>query len=191
MSGLVCWGFLQNCTLGGAHCFFQGESYIRQVPAPLAIYPLRTVLGSAFHFSLALLMVIVLTVCVNKVPSPLAVLSLVPTLLLLTLFGWSLAALLGMANVRFRDTGHIAEVGLQAMYFLTPILYKPDLLINKGCGWIIALNPVVPFLNLVREPLMEGNAPSLFTYLTATTVTVGFLIVASLFLRGARAAAHL
>jgi lipopolysaccharide transport system permease protein len=37
MSGLVCWAFLQTCVLGGSHCFFQAESYIRQVPAPLAI----------------------------------------------------------------------------------------------------------------------------------------------------------
>src|SRR3954453_9848777 len=65
MSGLVCWGFLQTCALGGAHCFFQGEAYIRQVPAPLAIYPLRTVLAAGFHFCLALLVVFGLTICVN------------------------------------------------------------------------------------------------------------------------------
>src|SRR5262245_52215926 len=50
MCGLTCWAFLNVSVTQGCNCYFQAESYIRQVPAPLAIYPLRTVLAQAFHF---------------------------------------------------------------------------------------------------------------------------------------------
>jgi len=49
-------------------------------------------------------------------------LSLIPTLLLLLVFGWSLAILFGLATVRFRDLKHISEVGFQGMFYLTPIM---------------------------------------------------------------------
>ena len=53
LTGLVCWNFLVGCALQGCQSFFQGESYIRQCPLPLAIYPLRTTIGACFHFIMA------------------------------------------------------------------------------------------------------------------------------------------
>src|SRR5262245_1175215 len=44
LSGLAVWDYVVTATKQGCHSFFQGESYIRQHPAPIAIYPLRTVL---------------------------------------------------------------------------------------------------------------------------------------------------
>src|SRR5262249_57281168 len=52
--GLACWNYILTALLQGCQCFFQGESYIRQFPAPMAIYPLRTVLAAAFHLLVAL-----------------------------------------------------------------------------------------------------------------------------------------
>src|SRR5262245_37380911 len=44
MVGLTTWAYLVNSTIIGSHCFIFAETYIRQRPLPLAIYPLRTVL---------------------------------------------------------------------------------------------------------------------------------------------------
>src|SRR5712691_5286172 len=42
LAGLATWNYVLSSALSGCQCFFQGESYIRQYPAPFAIYPLRT-----------------------------------------------------------------------------------------------------------------------------------------------------
>ena len=47
LSGLTFWSFISAAAISGCQSFFQGESYIRQHRAPLAIYPLRTTLGAA------------------------------------------------------------------------------------------------------------------------------------------------
>lgn len=39
MVGLTLWSFLVTTANGGSQCFFHGETYIRQRPLPLAIYP--------------------------------------------------------------------------------------------------------------------------------------------------------
>src|SRR5438132_1529823 len=60
MAGLATWNFILSAALSGCQCFFQGESYIRQYPAPFAIYPLRTALGGTVHFLLAMVVTIAL-----------------------------------------------------------------------------------------------------------------------------------
>src|SRR5262249_16103313 len=101
MAGLACWNYILTATLQGCQCFYLGESYIRQYPAPAAIYPLRTALGGAVHFLLALGVVILLTWYLHGFGNVPALIYLVPAVVLLMILGWSLAVLAGFANVLF------------------------------------------------------------------------------------------
>jgi ABC-type polysaccharide/polyol phosphate export permease len=267
LSGLACWSFILNVTLGGCGCFHQAEPYIRQYPAPLAIYPLRTVLGTTFHFLLALGIVLLLVsgflwlvqplsgyasaptkpVAVKTLGTPaetgqarritseatqeeplglakdgappdtttaaakaigaaeeppeargkvkeatkekeqlgsvnpFALLTLVPTLLLLMVFGWSLAMLGGLATVHFPDTKHLLEVGFQGLFYLTGIMYPPSILQGR-LGLYLNYNPLTSFLRLLRDPIVWGRMPTLTTFgiAAATTLLVTVLAVVSL-----------
>jgi len=103
LSGLTFWGFIMAVVMQGCQCFFQGESYIRQHPAPLAIYPLRTTLSAGFHFVLGFGIATVFVWCVQGFGNLPALLSLVPTFALLFVIGWSLAVCMGVATVMFHD----------------------------------------------------------------------------------------
>jgi ABC-type polysaccharide/polyol phosphate export permease len=110
----------------------------------------------------------------SLVAHPLALLSFVPTLLLLFVFAWSVAILAGFANVYFQDTQHLSEVGFQILFYMTPVCYPPELLRGKNLGFLVDFNPLAAFLDLVRQPILRGEMPGLFTYLTAA-VTVAVL----------------
>ncbi|MFN4260431.1 MAG: ABC transporter permease [Gemmataceae bacterium] len=177
LAGLSCWNYITATTLQGCRCFFQGESYIRQYPAPLAIYPLRTALGGMIHFLLALLVVLMLRLVVYGLPDPLAFLSLLPSLLMLFLLGWGMAVIAGFLNVYFQDTQHLAEIGFQILFYATPIIYKPELLLQRQyLQWLVILNPFVSFLELIRAPLLDGShVPSMQAYIIASA-TVAFVL---------------
>jgi ABC-type polysaccharide/polyol phosphate export permease len=161
LSGLTLWGFIMAVVTQGCHCFFQGESYIRQHPAPLAIYPLRTTLGAGFHFLLGLAIAIVFVWIVRGPGNLAALLSLLPTLVLLFLVGWSLAVCMGVANVVFQDSQHLIDVFMQILFYVTPILYKTDRLADRPrLAWLVSLNPFAVLLELVRQPLLYGELPS-------------------------------
>src|SRR6516225_7087995 len=76
--GLACWNFITTATLNGCQCMFLGEKYIRQYPAPLAIYPLRTALGGTVHFLIALGVVVCLAWYNNPFGNLGTLISLVP-----------------------------------------------------------------------------------------------------------------
>jgi ABC-type polysaccharide/polyol phosphate export permease len=172
MSGLTYWNYVLCATLQGCDCFFQAESYIRQYPAPMAIYPLRTVLGGIFHFVLALLMVVALSWYMLGRPTVAVLLSLLPTLVLLLVFGWALATLFALVTVRFRDTRHLTEIVMQALFYLTPIIYPPDIFPERHLGFVLTFNPMVPFLTLLRDPLLDGTVPQLATYASAGLIAL-------------------
>ena len=186
LAGQVIWAFIQNSTLQGCQSFFMGEAYIRQCPMPLAVFPLRTVLAVSFHFFIAmavvLLLVAGLSVAGLREFHILPLLTLVPGVALLFLLCWSMAIIAGIANVFFQDTQHLAEVGFQMLFFCSPIIYKASTLEGAGLGWLLDVNPVVVFLQLIRAPILDGAAPSLFTYLqgcgivAATTGLAAYLL---------------
>jgi ABC-type polysaccharide/polyol phosphate export permease len=178
LAGLAAWNYILTVVNHGCHCFFIGESYIRQYPAPLAIYPLRTALGGTVHFLLALLVVVLFSWCLKGFQNVSALISLVPTLFLLFIFAWSAAVLAGVANVHFQDTQHLTEVGFQMLFYATPIIYYDRLLQNNKLEWLLNLNPLVPLLKLVRQPILYGQFPSLGNFEAAVVIVVVTLVAA-------------
>jgi ABC-type polysaccharide/polyol phosphate export permease len=172
LTGLVCWNFIVACAVHGCQCFFNGEAYIRQCPLPLAIYPLRTAIGAMFHFGMgSIVLIAICTAMQGAFPGPIAILSLIPTIAILFVFGWSLAVLGGSANVYFQDTQHLAEVCFQILFYLTPIIWNVGMLGSHSLGWLLAWNPVIAFMTLIREPMLHGVAPSMSHYAYALAVT--------------------
>jgi lipopolysaccharide transport system permease protein len=177
LSGLTLWGFIMAVVMNGCQCFFIGESYIRQHPAPLAIYPLRTTLGAGFHFLLGFAITLVFVWYMNGFGNVPALLSLVPTFVLLFIIGWSLAVCMGVANVMFQDSQHLIEVVMQILFYVTPIMYPPELLLKRRLvAWFVRLNPLAAILDLIREPLLRNQFPPPSAVAMACVLT---LVVAS------------
>lgn len=172
ISGLTAWNFVLNVSLQGCQALFHAETYIRQYPAPICIYPLRTTLGAAFHLCVALLVVVALSWFTNGFGNLVALPALAPALLLMFLFGWSLAMLGALANVFFQDTQHLTEIGFQILFYATPILYPAKMLRANHLAWIADYNPIVLFLEMFRAPILEGHAAPLTTYAAAAVVVL-------------------
>jgi ABC-type polysaccharide/polyol phosphate export permease len=174
LAGLACWDYITTATRQGCQCFFQGEAYIRQHPAPVAIFPLRTALAETFHFLVGLVVLVGLSWYAHGGTNLIALTSLAPTLVLLFMLVWSAALLAGFANVYFQDTQHLCDVGFQILFYATPIIYDPHDLGTGRLHWVVThCNPLVPFLRLIRDPILTGQFPSMGTYARAIFVVLG------------------
>jgi ABC-type polysaccharide/polyol phosphate export permease len=148
----------------------------------MAVYPLRTALGAMIHFLIALTVVLIL-VWSFKGFANLAVLpALFVGVAILLVFGWAVALLAGYINTIFRDVQHLSEIGFQILFYLTPIMYPPDVLTRARMGWLLRYNPLHPFLKIIREPLVEGRLPPVRNYWAAAAMTIMVTTVASLIL---------
>jgi ABC-type polysaccharide/polyol phosphate export permease len=176
LSGMVIFGFVRDSAMTGCTTFFRNEPYIRQCPLPLAIYTLRTVLGAAIHFLIAIAIVMV-AVAVLTPSQWLQTVShlwvVVPSLVLLFVFCWSISVLSSFLTVYFQDTQQLLEVLFQVFFFLTPIMYPHQMLVDRGLNILLQINPVVTFFEMIRQPILTGQLPTLWC-LTKACIVVTF-----------------
>ena len=162
--GMTTWQFITESLMLGCHSFTSGAAYIRQQNVPHAIFPLRTVLGAAFHFLVAMILGLGITAMFQGIPSVAHLLFLPISLAILIVLGWSLAIISGVAQTYFPDTSHLLEIGMQMLFYLTPVMYYTDDFKDRGrFSAVLAWNPVQSVLDLFRKPLLDGELPSLFS----------------------------
>lgn len=183
LTGMTFWAFITSVMKHGCQCFIQGEQYIRQQAAPLAIYPLRTTLAAGFHFLLGLGVALAFVWGINGFANIAALPALIPVLVLLFMIAWSLAICMGILNVLFQDAQHLIEIALQIAFYLTPIIYPRHLLLQKldhrQMGWLLDLNPFAVLLELLRRPLISGEYPTLTHVCIGSAITLLVMALAT------------
>ena len=82
-----------------------------------------------------------------------------PLLMLITLsFAMSIGLLLGVLNVFMRDIGQVVPVVLQALFWLTPIVYNIRIL-PEHVQNIFKLNPLYPLVSSYQNVLLYEQPP--------------------------------
>jgi len=187
LCGMTLFEFVKSSALAGCSTFSRNESYIRQCPLPLALYNLRTVMGNAIHYLIALGVVIVcifvLQPQTQRIVETLEILwVLIPSFIMLFIFCWSISVVASFMTVYFHDVQHLLEVFFQVFFFLTPIMYDKQMLVDRGMRWLLQINPVVTFFELMREPLTDpsvlGMIPTMWAFSKALVVTSIFFAMA-------------
>ena len=118
-------------------------------------------LGSGLHALIALGVGLGLLLYFRGFPDPLALLYVLPALVLVFFLGWFSAIISGVMHTYFPDTHHLLEISLQILFYLTPILYKPESVQSRVRFFaLVEWNPITSILALIRTPLLDGTAPA-------------------------------
>lgn len=104
-------------------------------------------------------------------------------------FAFGIGLGLSVLNVAFRDVSHFLAVGLQLLFFATPIIYPPDFVHRKfedGSlpSVLLSLNPVAPFVQALRDALWNLRSPSAGAVLAMVCLTIVSLLLGWLAFRG-------
>jgi ABC-2 type transport system permease protein/lipopolysaccharide transport system permease protein len=83
-----------------------------------------------------------------------------------------------MISARFRDIPQLVNSVVQIVFFVTPIMWKPELLQHRT--YIADANPFFHLVEIIRGPLL-GSVPDPKHYLAALIITLLNLVVAGLF----------
>lgn len=172
-AGAMPWAFLASSVTECTTSLIHNEGLIRKIYVPKWIFPLARVLiqGITFTLSLAALFLMMWPLGA-KVSSSLLALPVV--IALFGVFTLGLGLIAATLHTFFRDFGHFLSVGLQAWYFLTPIIYKADFL-PPNERWKFWLNPVYPFVRLFQISIQESLWPPLWLFALAGVIAAGSL----------------
>jgi ABC-2 type transport system permease protein len=172
--GFIVWAFISGCISEGSEVFITNEGLIKQLPAPLSVHVYRLVWRQVLFFAHNMIVYAIMFVIF---PQPLgwASLTVFPALVLLAVNGAWAALLLGIVTTRFRDMAPITQSLVQLLFFLTPIVWiYQDLLDNPAVAdraRLVEFNPLLHFIEIVRQPLL-GEEQHLRHWIVVLVITV-------------------
>jgi lipopolysaccharide transport system permease protein len=178
--GLLVWGYISSILNEAGGLFTASESYIKQIRLPYSLYVYKFIWSKIIVFAHNFVVYFAVIAYFQLWPGAVALVA-IPGFLLLTLNGALSSLYLGMASARFRDIPQIVASVVQICFFLTPIMWKTELLGPNS--YFTLLNPFFHLLEVVRAPLL-GQIPETRSYAAVLLITaINVLIAASFFIR--------
>ena len=171
--GFIFWTLISGLITDGCSAFTVAESIIKQVDLPLSVHVYRVVWRNLLIFCHNAAIFVVVAIIFSIWPGWTGLLAL-PGLVLLCLNGVWVGLLFGLVSARFRDVPPIMDSIVRIAFFVTPIIWMPELLPRRAV--LLDFNPFFHFLELVRTPLL-GQAPELVSWLAVLGITLGGWLV--------------
>jgi ABC-2 type transport system permease protein/lipopolysaccharide transport system permease protein len=160
-AGFIVWNFCTGTINESTLAFVQADGLIKQGGLPLSLHIFRTIFRN-FIINAHNLVVMVLLYIWQPALLNWHLVLLVPGLvLMLANFVW-MSIVIGVFCTRFRDLPPIIGNILQILFFVTPVMYRPETLPER-LSWFVNLNPLYYLMEAVRAPLL-GNAPPAAAY---------------------------
>ena len=155
----LAWGFLPWLALqdgiGRATTVLVEEGVlVRRMAFRPEIVLARPIFAAVVQEVIGLCLLVVLMPLLGARPG-LGILLCVLPLVVQVLLGLGIGWILGVLHVYFRDTAQIVGAGLQAWFYLTPIVYTLDIA-PAGLRWILALNPLCGVVESFRAFAVGG-----------------------------------
>jgi lipopolysaccharide transport system permease protein len=175
--GLLVWNLISSFLTEGGTLFTGVESYIKQIRLPYSVYVFRSSWSKLIIFAHNFVIYFGILLYFEIWPGAVSLLA-IPGLLLVLLNGATVSLFIGMMSARFRDIPQLISSVVQIVFFVTPIMWKPELLRSRA--FIADFNPFYHLLEIVRAPLL-GSLPSVANYIAVLLITLFNVVIVGVF----------
>lgn len=159
LSGLMIWIFFSQSVTMALNSIVKQRGLIQKIYVPKIVFPISVVISNLSNFAFFILAYVSIAVFTDVGLSPVNMLIL-PVMGMVFLLALGLAMLMATLNVFFRDFLHLTDVILRLMFYLTPILYRPELF-GSTAQVFFELNPAYYPIVAARSVLYDQVAPTL------------------------------
>lgn len=160
--GIVLWSFFTEATSQGLQSILARGDLIRKINFPKYIIVVSGTISALINLCINLAVVFVFMM-LNGVAIGFESLLVIPLILELYVLALGLAFLLSSLNVKYRDTGYLWEIFLQAAFYGTPIIYSLQMVVDFSAkaAKILLLNPMAQIIQDARYFLITKDTLTL------------------------------
>lgn len=166
-SGFILWDAIASFVNLGAMSIISGAGYLKQAPIPMLIFPLRTCLTISVVFLLGLAAFflyrtsMIVFFGVDQQIATIMWLWIIPIAGALFLLGSAWATIVAFVNLKYRDAQQMLMILMQALWFASPVFFAREIFDSPNLTLWTAINPVLAFCDVFRDPILHGQAPEL------------------------------
>lgn len=171
---LLPWTFFQTAVQFGSMSVVNNSGLVTKVWFPREILPLSSLLAALVDFLISATLLIGLMIYYHT-PITLYIfwlLLLIPLQMVITA---GINLLLAALVVIFRDLKFVIPLGLQILFYATPIIYSINIIPDRFFKLVLA-NPLTGLVDSYRKILLQGQPPNLY-YLSSSLITGIILLI--------------
>lgn len=156
----VVWTFISTTVGDSGNGFIQFEHIIKQINIPYGSYLLRIVYRNIIILLHNLIIVLVVFIVFPDAVDikPISLFISVVNLFVIMFF---VGLILAIACLRFRDLQQIVASAMTALFFITPIVWRPES-VSGRMKLLVELNPVAWYISNIRDSLLIVREVSSF-----------------------------
>ena len=158
-AGMIPWNCFSSAIIQSSAAYTNNEGLIKKIYLPKSLFPMSVTIAVLVESAISFFALFVIILVIGGKLSW-ALLFIPVAFVLLFFFTFGIALIIAISTVFLRDLQYIMTVVMQALFFLTPIMYKKDML-GGNIAWLVKMNPIAPFIELFRVPLNDSILPSL------------------------------
>lgn len=155
ITGLFPWQWFSNSVASSCMSLLGNASLIKKVNFPRYFVPLSNVLNDAFHFVVSLPIIFGFVIYYKIHPSFSWIYGIPLLLISQFLITFGFALIVASVNLFFRDLERIVSIGLNILFYLTPIIYTVELVPEKFKSYFL-LNPLFGVIEGWHNLFMKG-----------------------------------
>lgn len=165
------WTLMATTINEGSLAFVTGEALIKHLALPKYVHVVRVAWKNVLTFAHNFVLVPIIFLAFQK-GIGINTLLFIPNFIIVLLNLLWIVALLAIVSTRFRDLPPIVASVLTVVFYLTPVIWFPELIGNNQLAhFLLGLNPFYHFLQLLRLPLLN-EVPTLENYIAVIAMLV-------------------
>jgi len=161
LAGLIAWNFFSQTTTQAMNNLIWGGSLLKKIYLPRTIFAVAAVGNGVINLLLACIPLIIIMLCTGQ-PIYAAWWFLPVAILILSAVSLGVALIVSMIAVFFADILELYQVLLQALFYLTPVMY-PESILPHTIQRLMLFNPVYDVVKIFRTPIYNGHLPSILS----------------------------
>jgi ABC-type polysaccharide/polyol phosphate export permease len=163
--GLTAWNFFSQSTSFAMGQLFWGGSLMKRVYLPPTIFAVAAIANGLVNLAFSLVPLFAIMLFLGQ-PFHVTWWFFPVAVAVFAVFSLGVALLMSSLAVLFVDVTEMYQLLLQALFFLTPIIYPREIILSRF-PWALTLNPLYYMVEIVRTPIYDGRLPELGTFLIA------------------------
>ncbi len=157
-SGLLLWTVFSSGISNAGNSMVANAQIIKKIYFPRLIIPVAAILVSLFDFLVSFFVFLILLIAYGTPVNVGQALLYWPVAIVLMVLGTlGLSCWLAALNVKYRDFRYIIPFFIQALLFLTPVIYPLSIIDNVWINTLLSLNPMYGPIAIFRLPLTAGS----------------------------------
>lgn len=161
-SGMLAWTYFAFLISQAGNSIVGAQAMVKKIYFPRLVIPISKAMVGLIDFLISLVILVLIGVYYQFVPSS-NIVYLPLFVLLLIIGGLGVGIWVSALTVRYRDFSHLLPFMVQIGMYASPVAYAASMVPEKY-QWVYALNPMVGVIEGVRWSIIGGAAPGGIIY---------------------------